>query len=52
MKIDPTGGYHYSDRVMEYNRATARGDIKGEIREQAYRDSVTEFSEALIIKKL
>ena len=29
MKIDPTGGYHYPDEVMEYIRAIVPGDIKG-----------------------
>ena len=52
MKIDPTGGYHYHDEVLEYIRAIAPRDIKGEIREQAYRVSLTEFCEALSIQKL
>ena len=52
MKIDPTGGYHYPGEVMEYIRAIAPGDIKGKIREQAYRDSTTEFCEAFSIQKL
>ena len=52
MKIDPTGGYHYPDEVLEYIRAIAPGNIQGEIREQAYRVSITEFCEALNIQKL
>ena len=52
MKIDPTGGYHYPDEVLEYIRAIAPGDIKGEIREQAYHVSIAEFCEALSIQKL
>ena len=47
MKIDPTGGCHYPDEVLEYIRAIPPGDIKGKIREQAYRVSTTEFCEAL-----
>ena len=31
MKIDPTGGYHYPDEVLEYIRAIAPGGIKREI---------------------
>lgn len=30
IKIDPTGGYHYPEEVLEYIRAIAPGDIKGE----------------------
>ena len=52
MKIDPTGGYHYPGKVMQYVRAIAPGDVKGEIREQAYRDSITEFCEVLSTQKL
>ena len=52
MKIDPTGGYHYPDEVLEYIRAMAHGDIKREIMEQADRISITEFCEALSIQKL
>ena len=52
MKIDPTGGHHYPDEVLEYIRAIATGDIKGEIREQAYRVSITEICETLSIQKL
>ena len=52
MKTDPTGGYHYPDEVFEYIRAIALGDIKGEIREQAYRVSITEFCEAVSTQKL
>ena len=52
MKTDPTGGHHYPDKVLEYIRAIAPGDVKGKIREQAYRVSITEFCEALSIQKL
>ena len=52
MKVDPTGGYHYPDKVLEHIRAIAPEDIKGEIREQAYRVSMTKFCEALNIQKL
>ena len=52
MKVDPAGGYHYPDEVLEYIRAIAPGDIKGEIREQAYHVSIAEFCEALSIQKL
>ena len=36
----------------EYIRAIATGNIKGEIREQAYRVSITEICETLSIQKL
>ena len=52
IKIDPTGGYHYPDKVLEYIRAIAPGDIKGEIRDQADRVSITGFCEVFIIQKL
>ena len=45
IKIDPTGGYHYPEEVLEYIRATAPGDIKGGIRKQ-------EFCEAKTMKLL
>lgn len=45
IKIDPTGGYHYPEEVLEYIRAIAPGDIKGGTRKQ-------EFCEALSIQKL
>ena len=37
MKVDLTGCYHYPDEVFKYIRANGSEDIKGEIREQAYR---------------
>ena len=52
MKIDATAGYHYPDEVLEYIRAIVPGDIKGEIRQQAYRVSITKFCEAPSIQKL
>ena len=50
MKIGPTGGYHYPDKVLEYIRATAHRDIKREIIEQVDRVSVTEFVKLLVYK--
>ena len=50
MKVDPTGGYHFPDEVLEYIRAIAPEDIKGEIREQANRVSITDFVKLLVYK--
>ena len=52
MKIDATAGYHYPDEVLEYIRAIVPGDIKGGIRQQTYRVSITKVCEALSIQKL